>query len=246
MKYYHQSKGYLIAFTLIFLTLASNAQDEKNFRFGLQFSPNIGWMRADSKNFDAGKSKLGYSYGLIGDFRLGNSASFNIGFSITSLNHGIIVDSITTKPTDKVPISKTFYEVTYDYKTKYMQIPLTLKLRTNEIGYITYYGEFGFEPSFVYRVKADVDPDIFGDPEQSNDRGVNDDGEDFAGANFKEDNVISIRGSLIVGAGIEYKLSGNTSFMAGIRFDNGLTNTLSADGTKGFNNYIALNLGVMF
>lgn len=242
MKYYHQSKGYLIAFALIFLTLASSAQDEKNFRFGIQASPNIGWMRADSKNFENGKNRLGYSYGLIGDFKLSNSASFNVGFSVTSFNSQIIIDSLHTK----APLNKTHYEVSYDYKAKYMQIPLTLKLRTTEIGYVTYYGEFGFEPSFIYRAKADVGENIFNDEELSNDRNVNDDGDDFASSYYNEDNLVSLRGSLIVGAGIEYRLAGTTSIIAGIRFDNGLTNTLAADNTKGFNNYISLNLGMMF
>jgi len=30
------------------------------------------------------------------------------------------------------------------YNLKYVEIPLSLKLRTNEIGYLTYYGNFGF------------------------------------------------------------------------------------------------------
>ena len=242
MKYYHQTKSYLVAFALIFLTLNGFSQDERNFHFGLQFSPNIGWIKADSKNFEAGKKKIGFSYGLIGDFKLGNSASLNIGFAITSINHQMVIDSLRTK----APLNSTNYEVEYNYKVKYMQLPFTLKLRTNEIGYTTYYGEFGFAPSIVYRVRADVNPDIFNDPEQSNDRDVNDEGDDFASSYYNEDNIASLRASLIVGAGIEYKLAGNTSIIAGVRFDNGLINVLKAEDTKGFNNYLSLNLGVMF
>eukprot|EP00039_Didymoeca_costata_P002492 m.359108 g.359108 ORF g.359108 m.359108 type:complete len:68 (-) comp113320_c0_seq1:30-233(-) len=67
----------------------------------------------------------------------------------------------------------------------------------------------------------------------------------------------------MIGIGAEYNLSGNTSILLGLTFDNGLSNiydvsvpkrdsngnVLSNGETeklKAINNYIALNLGVIF
>jgi hypothetical protein len=71
---------------------------------------------------------------------------------------------------------------------------------------------------------------------------------------------------LIVGGGIEYNLSGSASILAGITFNNGFNNVLRNEGVskddagnpdiynktpqkfelKGMNNFLALNLGILF
>ena len=56
----------------------------------------------------------------------------------------------------------------------------------------------------------------------------------------------SARMSLIIGAGIEYPISGNASFIAGLRFDNGFTDFLSDNAYSGRHNFISLTAGILF
>ena len=62
---------------------------------------------------------------------------------------------------------------------------------------------------------------------------------------------------MLVGGGAEYNLAGNTSLVASIVFNNGLTNLIKDQGAStldpsvnlkesGVNNYFMLNLGVLF
>ena len=61
-----------------------------------------------------------------------------------------------------------------------------------------------------------------------------------------------LRGSLIVGVGVEYSVGGRTALVGGLTFNNGFTNVLKgtndAVGRKpsAINNFLELTLGVMF
>jgi hypothetical protein len=52
--------------------------------------------------------------------------------------------------------------------------------------------------------------------------------------------------SLILGAGVEYPLSGNLNLVGGLRFDNGFTDFLQDDKYKGRLNFLSLQVGLMF
>ena len=66
----------LIVFGLIFLNLS--AQDDafandkeavlpdenRKVRIGLQFSPNISWLKANSDGYESNGNKIGFGYGL--------------------------------------------------------------------------------------------------------------------------------------------------------------------------------------
>ncbi|MFM6984353.1 MAG: hypothetical protein ACKOXF_09480 [Chitinophagaceae bacterium] len=51
---------------------------------------------------------------------------------------------------------------------------------------------------------------------------------------------------MVLGAGIEYNLSGNTSFYSGLRFNNGFTDFLDDNRTKAINNVVGLEIGLFF
>ncbi|MBL0314883.1 MAG: hypothetical protein IPP69_03560 [Flavobacteriales bacterium] len=81
-----------------------------------------------------------------------------------------------------------------------------------------------------------------------------------------KDDIKLFRSSLIIGAGIEYNLSGNSSLLAGITFNNGFSNMLNNEGVtldstgkpqifnkkpetfdlNAIGNFISLNVGFMF
>jgi opacity protein-like surface antigen len=154
---------------------------------------------------------------------------------------------------------------TRDYRLQYVEVPLTLKLRTNEIGYITYWGQFGIVPGLNINAKGDDTVDfLYG----KSDTGWGEtDRVSFSSEDEDIKNDINIfRVGLLIGAGIEYSLSGNTAVLAGITYNNGFTDVLDGDlvvtdesdkpvfeggnpkknEMKSMSNILQLNIGIKF
>jgi hypothetical protein len=246
----------------LFLTIAllcvaalSQAQDdqESRFRFGLKGSLNINWFKANTKNIENGGVKMGYSYGVMGDYNLTKNYAFSSEFLITDIRANLKLANPMKESTDINGDStfNTFSAASIDYKIKYVQIPLSIKFKTKEIGLITYWAQFGFAPCFLARAKADylgVTPEDeyakLAVNDKDNDKYHLVDSKDNALFN---DKVFFIRIPLIIGAGIEYNLAGNTSLYAGLRMDNGFANTFTKDDkTKANLNYVSINAGIFF
>ncbi|MDG1476006.1 MAG: porin family protein [Vicingaceae bacterium] len=254
----------LILFGLLFLNVSAQEEsfendpidqtqnEEPKFRFGLQVSPQISWLSPNTKNYESEANKLGLNYGLVTEFFLTKNYLFSTGFFISSLGgtvsyEGLYVDNNGLN----VPSA-----VEQTYAIKYMEIPLTIKLRTNEIGYMTYYGQFGLKSGIKFKSTSDYTyADINNSPKIED---VNTAGDIFFVNMF-----------LTVGAGIEYSISGNTSLQLGLTYNNGFinqldkeSNLLDANGRATVNvagepvftgkdpsanvHYVALNVGLFF
>jgi opacity protein-like surface antigen len=210
-----------------------NAQDGKAVRFGLKVAPNIGWIKPDDKNLSSSGTEVGFNFGLMGDFRMGND---NYAFS-TGLMYMTKVGG-SVEYTDPLGISTTKSTM----KLAYVQLPITLKLKTNEIGYMTYFGMIGIENGLNVGAKADVETTVLGVSASEIDMDI-------------ADRVALYRAALLVGAGFEYNFSGNTSAMLGLTYSNGFTNVnkssyeengVDVDLPKAKLHYFELSLGVFF
>lgn len=215
-------------------TTESSSGESKGFRFGLQFSPQLCWIKNQDKLTNASGVKFGFNYGLIADFSLAQRYAFATGINI-SQNSGTIQhnDTVMFNSFDK----DTFLigtKVNYA-KIQYIEIPLVLKLKTNEIGYLTYFGQFGFNLGVCTGVKGSIS-----DPLNSTHNKVDENlGPDISPFNL----------SLNIGAGIEYSLSKSTAFVTSISFHNGFLDI--SDSPKNFKsksilNQIELRLGILF
>jgi opacity protein-like surface antigen len=249
---------------LVTLGLAAfnlNAQDiTDRINVGFKISPNFAWLKMTEgdimKNDEIG---LGFSYGLTGDYKFTTSENYLLGVDLlistapVNLQHG-------GKLQRKVADTTQVYEnVNFRYNVQYLQIPLYLKLKSNEIGGMKYHIDIGLAPSFVLSKKlaTKVGPsntsvysgtnNTSHDPNSTETTRYEFDGgkEENKQFIFKDD-ISSLRMSLILGAGIEYPLSGNTKLVAGLRFDNGFTDFLSDDAYSARHNFISLSVGILF
>ena len=229
-------KKHLIIFLLLsFLASAGATAQQKPFVFGFQAGPNIGWMKPDAAGYSSDGVKIGFSWGFIADFYLMENYGITSGFDVIFLNGGIRMPGRVIDGADT--ISGTLNR---KYKLKYIQIPLTLRMRTKELGPFRIYGQIGLGSSFLIGARAD---DEFIPP---------------TGEPVKEevdiyDDIAFMRESLILGAGVELLLGGSTSLIAGLVFNNGFMDILkgqnSIDPTvnnKAFANYLAFNVGIVF
>lgn len=222
-------------FTLLFLfgITQIHAQDATvgnyGFKLGLTASPNFGFGK-----IDGGKNNglaLGFSYGLLGDFNFAENYSFATGLTITSINTK--VTSLMTVPSasSSTP-STTPVEWDYKYKIQYIEIPLTVKLKTTPTNGVRWYGQFGLSTGISISSKIDL--------EVKGNTAMNVNNENWS------DHTNIFRAGIIIGGGGEFNLSGKTNLLLGLTLNNGFTNVSSIDDEKIKNHYVGINFGVFF
>jgi len=220
----------VITAAVLFLSVQLHAQDEQKLHFGLKAAPSLAWISSDSKGFASNGSKLGFSYGLITEFNFSKHYAFATGVDVTYRGGNSKYSFDVNDSTTAVVETK--------YNLQYIEIPITLKLKTNEIGYLTYFLQFGLEPGFNIRSRADIKTtmQVAGHPAVATET---DDVDIMDGIN-------NLNLSMIIGGGLEYTLSGSTVLLAGVTFSNGFLDVIDGDAIKANSNYLALTLGILF
>jgi opacity protein-like surface antigen len=227
-------KNLFSTFILILITTTAFCQEpvQQGVHFGLKASPSLAWLRSDTKGYDSDGSRVGFIYGLITEFNFASRYAFATGIDIAY--RGGKFKTVQEK-------TDTTTSITSTYNLQYLEIPITLKLKTNEIGSVTYYMQIGLAPGFNIRARQSYDGTMqVKDPAGViHNTPVSDEKIDIM------DDINSLNVSMILGAGLEYTLSGNTVLLGGIQFSNGFTDVFDNDA-KVNSNYLALTLGVLF
>ncbi len=215
---------------LVFISASLKAQD-KPFVFGFKVAPNIGWMNPSLDDYSSDGNKIGFSWGVMAEFHLMEKYDLNTGVNILFLNGTLnYVDDIADYGGEG--------ELFRTYNFKYLEVPLTLKMKTNEYAKKSFFGVFGFGANFLLLGKA-KDKFLIGDNEVIDEIDL-------------KSNLKSFRVSLIVGIGMEFNVGGSTNLITGVNFDNGITdvlrfqNNVSNDIQKSINNYLEFYIGVLF
>lgn len=186
---------------------SNTSQEEKNFRLGLSINPNIGWLRYNDGDAYETSSKIGFSYGLVADLGFAKNYYFSTGLLINSINSNVDIKADEKK----------------EIRLQYVDVPLTVKLKSDENTLGRYYGQFGFTAGFKVSGKEKI--------------GDNSKKQDIEG-----DDIFRL--GLQLGGGMEWKLSDNLNLMTGLTFNNGFTRAIK-DG-KPKTSFVALNVGVFF
>lgn len=233
-------KKHLIITSLFLLTTAlSFGQDFDKFKIGFRVNPNISWLTPQDKHLTKEGSALRFGYGLTADIMFTENYAFGTGLNIDNSGGKLQYYSTEMEPstvalTDTTNLSvlnTTLVNHKKNYNLKYLEIPLTLKMRTNEIGYMTYAFQFGLGLGF--NIKAMANDDFHyskvrttanaGETEEYFSMKDVDESFNEEKINIK-DEIKPLRLALIIGAGAEYNISGHTFITAGLTFNNGFTN----------------------
>ena len=232
-------KGISILLVAVLMTVQGFSQDFKKFKFGFKVDPNISWMSPEAADLVSEGVLLRGSFGVNADIMFSERYALGTGFSIMGGGGQLSFFDYEDRIGDAGE-SNFIVKRNRKYKLKYVEIPLTLKLRTDEIGYITYWGQFGLGLGFATKATADDNIKFFSELVEDADEMGNSwiDSGSAISTLAKEDEeemgvdisgeMLPIRASLIIGAGIDYSLSGNTSLMFGIAYNNGLTNVFKS------------------
>jgi len=191
------------------------------FHFGLKAAPSLAWLVSDTKGLTSDGLKFGFSYGLITEFNFTDHYAFATGLDITYRGGKF------SQENDSSVIKNTL-------NLEYIEIPLTLKLKTNEIGYMTYFLQFGVAPGLNIRARGDSTITF-----KNGASPVTSSGSDI------KDSINNLNVAMIISGGIEYSLSGSTVLLASLNFNNGFLDVLVGN-KKANSDYLALTIGILF
>jgi len=235
-----------------FFSFFANAQND--FRFGFQASPSFGWMSANDININGNGTNLGLKLGLMGEkyFRENYAFTFGLGFGF---NEGgtLKYDGVgEVWPEVDVPADFTTIAsgTNLKYALQYLEIPVGLKMRTQEFGYFRFFADI---PVITLGILTQAKGTISG-PYENAPEGV-----DIR----KATNFLTF--SWGVGGGTEYSVGENIAIIGGINFQTSFVDITKDKGTtfcpdgsfdcatnpqeedsNGKLNVITIKLGVMF
>lgn len=221
-------KQYLLVAVAALFAISASAQDFQKYKIAFKINPNIGWMTPQNNSMEATGSSLRFGFGIATDILFTENYAIGTGLNIDNMGGAITYLTQQTEFLGQPEESIFIVEKERDFNLKYVEVPVTLKMRTNEIGYITYWGQFGLGLGVNWRANADDTDNYLREFDDSNWNAT--DKADYSDANIEiSDDINLFRASLIIGAGIEYNLSGSTSVVAGLTYNNGITNIFHKD-----------------
>jgi hypothetical protein len=208
----------LILIIGLFLPVFTKAQDQK-FHFGFKITPSMAWIKPDQKNIEREGYRLGFTYGAQLEFRLSDNYALVTGAQVSYRSGKLSFDG------GKDSLGNNLSDPSVTYKVQYVEIPICIKMLTNQFNKIRYYGQFGFGPGMRIRALKEFN------------------GEDKLDA---KDDINFFNVNMIIAAGVEYEISGSTVAFGGIEFNNGFVDIIDGDKGKGFSNFLGLNIGILF
>jgi len=214
-------------FILLFLGCSSALFAQSKVRLGAHIDPVFSWFSPKTSHIEKDGARLGYNGGLIVEYYFAPNYALVTGLNLTQLGGNLLYNEevdITTGEGDHVILPP---QTSVAFNVNYITIPMALKLKSNEIGYLTYFAELGFSPQVNIGSRASS-----------------------TGGALEKDNVSkeinAFNVSFFFGGGIEKNIGGQTSLMGGIFFNNGFGDILSADAHKAALNFVNIRLGIMF
>jgi len=245
----------LLAAALLITCTSVTAQDANDFRFGLQISPSVSWMNTDDNRITNQGTALGLKLATQAEYIFADKYSiasgigfhFNTGGSMQSQYGGrFFTESLPAENpyNQEVETEQPDGPILLDYSIQYLEIPLSLKLRTREFGTLTYFME---APIFTLGIKSNALGGLSGG-------GISEKVEDLSIK--KEVNPLAF--SWGFGGGVEYSILDGTRLFAGLTFqrmfldatkdgdDYNYKERSALDDPKATINSMTLRLGVLF
>jgi len=227
----------------LFFTLAALAVAPAAFaqvEIGLKVSPSISYLRTNSPSatsFQSESSKLSFGGGIFMDYFFGQNYAFNTGLFLTG--KGGTISYLDRNPN---PVSSSgSVRVEQKIALQYLELPLAIKLFTNEVAPDTrIYFQVGGSLAVPVQARINGEKNYI-DASNSN-------SETSAGSH-----VLLIDANFIGAMGAEYQLGQSTKLLAGISYHHGLVNLdRYFERTRGFsdvnikNSVFSLDLGLKF
>ncbi len=218
---------------LFFFFISLNTKAQQRISIGLHFDPLISWFGSDISEVKNDGARPGINFGLSFKRSFTPNYSFSTGVNLVSAAGRLTCSDTTilepyasgndliTVPPDEAVL----------YKIQYVEVPFGLNLKTNQIGYFTFFSDVGVDPKIMVGGKMDI-PVLHIEGEKA----------------MEELKMFNLSYHII--AGIEYGLGGNTAVVLGLGFHNNFLDVTKDNGIqpvdKITHKMISVRLGINF
>lgn len=188
---------------LITLALSSGVSRGQQLHLGLFADPLVGWYSSDHENISGGGVRAGFATGLAVNWYFSQNYAFSTG--LTFLKTGGVQSSADTVTflfsnfsTEVLPGDNAIYSASY------IVMPVGMRLRTNQIGYLSLFTDLGLDPGFLNRGHISI-------PSAGVER-------EMATRELRKLNL-----GFHIHAGAEYSMGGSTVLVFGLGYEQGFT-----------------------
>lgn len=207
----------IILSSVIMVFVFSSSLKAQKFQFGIHAMPLLNYVSTEDQDAETA-SKLKFGFGLITQYNFTDRYSFATGVDILNRAGDI-----------------SLRDTTGSYSAGFVNIPILLKMRSNEVGYMTYFAKFGGGLSFKTSEKVEFNPEFDKNKVEELDYYIS-----------------PLNITFAIGGGVEYNLGGSTSLVAELTYNRSLVDNFSSDNiyltsdAKYKLDYIALMVGIIF
>jgi hypothetical protein len=183
-------------------------------------------MVPDMKNVTSRGAIVGINAGMGLDYYFAENYAFSTGLTINNIGGKLqYADSVAFfVNTGNVKVAPGS---TITYNLQYISVPLGLKFKTNEIGYVTYFANLGVTPMISIRSRAsDVAKVIDRD-------------------NISED-IYPLNMNYFINMGIQYSLGGSSAIIGGLGYSSGFMDVTTLETDKITINTFTIKFGILF
>ena len=223
----------------VFMTQKGYSQD---FRFGIQANPGLTWVSTDNAQMSSDGVRFAFDFGLVFDYVFGAEGRYAFNSGINLLVSGAKIKGTTTDTSGTILTSNVTARINY------LEVPLSIKLRSNQVGYFTFYGQLGMVPTFAVRSRANYSI-------ETNPEGTGVVTTTVENVKFKDipaypntiDKVRPFDLGLHTEAGMEYDVSANTVLVVGLYFKTGFLDMFKDhDSERVVSRTMGMRIGVLF
>lgn len=211
---------------LLWLMLPAGLAAQRPVSFSVHVDPQFAWLHSDEEEVEPDGSILHLRAGLQMEYFFQPNYAFAAGVGINNLGGKLLyIDSTAFYSGEDTLFVNPGQSVRQRFQ--YIDFPLGLKLKTEELGYLTLFLQLGFNPMIRINAYASGD-DPFSDRES-------------IGESVKTFNL-----GYHAGLGVEYRLGGTTALIGGLRWNAGLTDITKNDEANVTHRAVSVHLGIVF
>lgn len=245
-------KKHVLLAVLVLAASTSLFAQYKEFGFGVKVGPTFEWAGSKNNTVYNEATRTGFKWGVFGEYYFAENYAIVMG-----LNGNHLRDSYSFE--DKKALNgDTLFAlgtINRNFKGMYLEIPVMLKMRTEEFGGFQFFAEFGAGVGLRRRAMVQ---DQFTFPTPSNMRAEN-------GQNANDEYVAVVkqynplRVNLLTAVGAEYLIKGSTRAFANLSYSRDLVNGFSLSYRNNYmddssreskldlrRNIIGVELGILF
>ena len=214
-------KSLLIVGLLLAMSLTASAQNN-GFAFGFKFGPGFDWTGSTTGAAKSEGMRMGFGVGVVAEYYFADNYAIVTGVNVNMNRGHYSFDNAHMVPVEDSLVLET-YPVDRYFKSTVYEIPVMLKMMTNELGGLPLraYAQVGAGIGYAQKVKV---KDSYLDVKE----------EEYA-PTYKE--FSNLRASLKIGAGAQYAIDQSTRVFAGLYFSHDFLNNINSISPNYYGNY---------